>query len=179
MSSKIYWFRNGFYVVWYTSIYTVLFFVFHVLGLNKCVRPKGTHPKKKASFFRAMSKGGGGSTGIQKFWGSFSFPYFDQLLDIKWGGGLTMFQKFWGPFCLNIGNFGPLKSYLTVVQNGPIKKLPHNVQNEGGRGVEPTFGQCPKERPFFLMASLRSPGQPSPNKETPGQKTVCQSSPWT
>ena len=32
--------------------------------------------------------------------------------------------------------------------NGPIQKLPHNVQNEGV-GVEATSGQCPKERHFF------------------------------
>ena len=41
-----------------------------------------------------------------------------------------------------------------VVQNGPIQKLPHNVQNKGG-GVEATLGQCPKERRFSLrMSSL-------------------------
>ena len=50
-----------------------------------------------------------------------------------------MFQKFGGTFCINIGNFGPLKSYLTVVQNGLIQKLPHNVQKERGGGVEAFF----------------------------------------
>ena len=51
---------------------------------------------KKRLSFGQCPKGGGGSTGIQKFCGSFSFPYFDQLLDIEWGeeGGLTIFQKF-------------------------------------------------------------------------------------
>jgi hypothetical protein len=38
---------------------------------------------------------------------------------------------------------GRYKSYLT------------GVQNKGGGGVEATFGQCPKERCYF-MASLRS-----------------------
>ena len=91
--------------------------------------------------------GGGGSTEIQKFLGSFAFPYLDNL-DIK-GGDVTIFQKFWGTFCLNIGNFGPLKSLLTGIKNWPIQKLPYNVQKEGGGGVKATFGQCPKDRRFF------------------------------
>ena len=58
--------------------------------------------KKKRLSFGHCPKGGGGSTGIQKFWGSFAFPYFDHLWDIKWGemGGLTMLQKFGGT-CLH------------------------------------------------------------------------------
>ena len=40
-----------------------------------------------------------------------------------------------------MSKMGRYKSYLT------------GVQNEVG-GVEATFGQCPKERRFFFMASL-------------------------
>ena len=40
-----------------------------------------------------------------------------------------------------------------VVKNGPIQKLPRNVQNEGG-GVKATFGQYPKERSIFFDAEV-------------------------
>ena len=87
-------------------------------------------------------------------WGSVAFPYFDLLLDIEWGegggGGLTILLIFWGTFCLNIGNFGPLKSYLTLVQNPPIPKLPHNVQNEGGGGGRGHFRTKSKINSLFF-----------------------------
>ena len=62
-------------------------------------------------------------------------------------------RHFLPKYCVNIWILGLFKSYLTVVQNGPIQELPHGCPKWGG-GVEATFGQCPKERRFF-MASLR------------------------
>ena len=44
---------------------------------------KGGHQKKKRLSFGHCPKGGGGSTGNQKFGGSFVFPYLDPLLDAK------------------------------------------------------------------------------------------------
>ena len=41
---------------------------------------KGSH-QKKSTFLSDIVQKGGGSTGIQKFWGSFVFPYFDPILD--------------------------------------------------------------------------------------------------
>ena len=52
-------------------------------------------------------------------------------------------------FCLNIGNFGPYKSYLTVVQNGPIQKLPRNVQNEGVGGGGHFWTMSKRKTLFF------------------------------
>ena len=46
----------------------------------------GRRKKKKEKKIVIVQKGTG-STRIQKFLGSFVFPYFDHLLDIKWGRG--------------------------------------------------------------------------------------------
>ena len=46
-------------------------------------------------------------------------------------------------------NFWHLLSYLTVVENRPIQKLPQICPKWRG-GVEATFRQCPKERGFFV-----------------------------
>ena len=61
------------------------------------------------SFFWSFSERGKGSTGIQKFLGSFVFPYFDPLLDIKFGEEqgvdhvpIVLRPKALRPFCLNI-----------------------------------------------------------------------------
>ena len=46
---------------------------------------------------------------------------------------------------------GLYRSYLTVVQIGPIQKLPYGCPNwRKGGGVKASFGQCPKKRRFFL-----------------------------
>jgi hypothetical protein len=58
--------------------------------------------------------------------------------------------KFW----VNIWILGIYKSYLTVVQKWPITKLPQVCPKWGGGGVKATFGQCPKERRFFLCLPL-------------------------
>ena len=46
-----------------------------------------TSKNMRLSFGHCPKGGGWGSTGIQKLIGSFVFPYFDLLLDIKWGEG--------------------------------------------------------------------------------------------
>ena len=53
---------------------------------------KPSEEKKHLSFGHCPN-GGRGSTGIQKFRGSFVFPYFDPLLDIKWGEGVDLVPK--------------------------------------------------------------------------------------
>ena len=98
--------------------------------------------RKKHLSFGHCPKGGGDSTGIQKFWGSFVFPYFDPLLDIKWGrgGGVhpapKVLRHFLPKFLVSIGFLSLQKSYLTVVQNGPTQKLPRGCPKKrgGGRG---------------------------------------------
>ena len=59
------------------------------------------------------------------------------------------FPKYW----VNIYILGLYKSYLTVVQNGPIQKLPHGCPKLGGGGQGP-FRTMSKKILFF-MASLR------------------------
>ena len=53
-------------------------------------------------------------------------------------------------------NFWHIQKLPDGCPNWADKKLPHGCPNaEGGGGVKTTFGQCPKERRFFMMASLR------------------------
>ena len=67
------------------------------------------------------------------------------------GEGVDYVPKVLSHFLPKYWKFWPLKSYLSVVQNGPIQKLPQNVQNErGDGGSKATFGQCPKARRFFF-----------------------------
>ena len=47
---------------------------------------------------------------------------------------------------------GPLKTYLMVVQNGLIQKLPHNLKNRGG-GLMPLLDNLKKNKLFFVMDS--------------------------
>ena len=95
-----------------------------------------------------MSKGEGFNRN-PKAWGSFVFPYFYHLLDIKWGeGGLTMFPMFWGTFCINIGKFRLKKVTSRLSKMGRYKSYLKMSKKKGGR-VEATFGQCKKKRRFI------------------------------
>ena len=113
----------------------------------------GKASKKKPLSFGHCPKGGGSLTGIQKFWGSFVFPsltFFWTL--IEGSGGMTRFQMFWGTFLpkywVNIWILGLYKSYLTVVQNGSVQKLPHGCPKWGGGD------NVQKKDAFFWMVSL-------------------------
>ena len=66
------------------------------------------------------------------------------------GGGVWPGSKSFEAFLPIFLDFGPLKSYLTVVQNGPIQKLPHNAQNKGGGWVKATFNVQKKDA-FYVF----------------------------
>ena len=73
-----------------------------------------------------------------------------------------MLQKFEALLAKTLGkylNCGPIKSYLTVVQNRPrYKSYLKYVKNRGGGGFPTTFGKCPS---FSLWVySLIFPGVP-------------------
>ena len=73
------------------------------------------------------------------------------------GGGvdhvLKVLRHFLPKYLVNIWILGLSKSYLMVVQNGPVQKLPNGCpKGRGGRGagVKATFGQCPNKRRFLF-----------------------------
>ena len=116
--------------------------------------------KKKRLSFGQCPKGGGGATGIQKFWGTFFSPYFDQLLDIKWGegGGLTMFQKFWGTFLSKYWEFWALKKLPHGCPKWADTKVTSRVSKMGGGGQGHFWTRSKRRTLFFLMASLSGKG---------------------
>ena len=100
----------------------------------------------------------GGSTGIQKCWGSFASPYFDHLLDIQWGegggGGVDHVPNVLRHFLPNYSEFWALTKIPHSCPKWVNTKVTSQCPKWGG-GVMATFGQCPKERRFlFWMFSL-------------------------
>ena len=72
-----------------------------------------------------------------------------------WGGGgdhvSKVLRHFSPKYWVHIRVLDLDKSNPTVVQNGPIQKLPPGCPKWGG-GVEVPFGQCPKKRLFFVAS---------------------------
>ena len=104
---------------------------FH-LSCDRCQGSGVTCNKVKKEIWRGLSVEGLVSTGYN-------------LNSAKKNGGLNTFFRFL--------NFGPLKSYFTNVQNGPIQKLPHGCPKWGGGG-RGHFWTISKKKTFFWMASL-------------------------
>ena len=106
----------------------------------------GNTHQKKSVFLSGNVQRGGVQPESKSFEVLFFSPYFDQLLDIKGGGGggLTMFQKFWGTFLSKYWEFWALKKLPHGCPKWADTKVTSQCPKWGGRGVEATFGQCPK-----------------------------------
>ena len=102
-----------------------------------------------------VQKGGGG---VQPESKSFQVFLFSLSLTFFW----TCSKSFEALFCLNIVYIFEIQAYTKVTSRlskiGRYKSYLTDVQNEGW-GVKATFGQCQKERRFFmafLISRLRA-----------------------
>ena len=110
---------------------------------------------KKASFFRTLSKSGGWvQLESKKFWGSYFSPSLTFFWTLNGGRGDDQIPKvlrhFLPKYWVNIWILGLYKTYLTVVQNGPIKSYLTGVQNEGG-GWRPLLENVQKKDAFLWL----------------------------